>query len=471
MNNNSWTFKSLFEELCYVEKKYKLFQLKVSGVYVWKLIRFLFFMELCNLKGLYDDSHPDLPKSKSKIKNLLNKLYIGHTSSAWTAKRTYSTLIFPHARKKKCDGVFLDAYTYDFYQNLNSFDKNETLIVDRPERGQYYNSVSDFIKYDEPLNVISFIKRSFDRITGYNTTEFEKLFQKIHQIANINISTFKTLNTKNIYSAINKFNFQYSSYLKLFKKLKVKQIFIVVSYFNEGLIAAAQELGITVTEFQHGTITGYHVGYSFPTNIPIPYFPDRLILWGEYWQESTKLPISRDKISISGYQHIEDQLNSLKKVETNPKRVLFISQGNIAKKLFPFAITLSEMLTDFEIVYRLHPSENKVWKEVYPTLKDAVEKNRNLKIELSNEKPLYDSFSETKFVVGAFSTALIEALAVGCKLVFINLPGVEYFQYLFDNNLFPLVSNNSELELLIKNDFTCGVSKEYFFKTPRKESK
>ena len=82
-------------------------------------------------------------------------------------------------------------------------------------------------------------------------------------------------------------------------------IFVVVSYENLAIVAAAKSLGIQAIELQHGTITDYHLGYSYPEktrlNGEIPYFPDKILTFGDYWINEKSCPISKDNIVPIGF--------------------------------------------------------------------------------------------------------------------------------------------------------------------------
>ena len=56
-------------------------------------------------------------------------------------------------------------------------------------------------------------------------------------------------------------------------------------------VAAAKRAGVKVIELQHGTITPYHLGYSYPEQQKNIGFPNELWCFGKFWFENTKMPI------------------------------------------------------------------------------------------------------------------------------------------------------------------------------------
>lgn len=118
-------------------------------------------------------------------------------------------------------------------------------------------------------------------------------------------------------------------------------IFVVVSYENLAIVAAAKSLGIEVIELQHGTITDYHLGYSYPLKTrldgEIPYFPDKILTFGDYWINDENCPLSKDKIIPIGFSYFEVQSKDYINAEPIDNQVLFISQGVIGKYLSQIA--------------------------------------------------------------------------------------------------------------------------------------
>ena len=83
-------------------------------------------------------------------------------------------------------------------------------------------------------------------------------------------------------------------------------------------------------------------------------------------------------------------------------------------------------MQDWHFIYKLHPEEN---------LKDYQLSDYEIS-ELSNfdfiinEIPIYKLLSESKFVIGVFSSALFEAKYFGCKIILLDIPGVEFAELL-----------------------------------------
>ena len=99
-----------------------------------------------------------------------------------------------------------------------------------------------------------------------------------------------------IKSEIKKFLLLEKLYLKILKTLNIQHVILVVGYLKPYLISARKKLGIKTYEMQHGIITKYHLGYSYPNNDYVQYSSDYLLTFGDYWIETT--PIASNTLFI-----------------------------------------------------------------------------------------------------------------------------------------------------------------------------
>ena len=150
---------------------------------------------------------------------------------------------------------------------------------------------------------------------------------------------------------------------KTLSQREVKKVYLVVSYEWESLIAACHELNIEVIELQHGAISKLHLGYSFPNISKIPYFPDKMLLFGEFWYDSVPLPIKKQNIIINGFNYHNSKVHALENIAKNNKQIIFISQGTIGKSLSEIAYDFAKTNQDFKIIYKLHPGEYINWQK------------------------------------------------------------------------------------------------------------
>ncbi len=465
--NNDWTIKKLFEEILRIEVEYKLFDKKVNGVYFWKLIRFHLFMELTKKLNLYEEAHPGLKQSENRSDNryvrVLKRLINGTVNGPIYGIGDIEIMLFPHERKVNIDSKMIDIYSYHLEDRWRK-DEADHLVIEKPFNGKFIRKASKTVRYDQPLTFFSsrkFFKPKEDIYVDFSMNEPDS-------IANIPTKKIEILSTENISRVVNNFKREYDYYTKILVKHSPKKLYVVVAYFKHSLVAAANDLGIETIEIQHGTITSFHIGYSYPANIKIPYFPKKLRLWGKFWYDISQLPIDEKNISYDGFPFLHQEIEKYSDIVRDELRILFISQGTIGKSLVDMALEFASQNKEFKVVYRLHPSEAGKWKVLYPKLYSFSMENRNIVVEAAIENPLYRSFAESKFVVGVYSTALIESLAASCRLILVDLPGVEYFQDLIDRELVKKVKNIDELLSVIEEQDEVIINSDYFFEIIKK---
>lgn len=456
--NGEWTVKKLFEEICRVEIEYKLFEREIDGVYVWKLIRFYLFTELSMKLNLLQDPHPNEKQNSNRHIGLLKHFINGTFNGPLTYSSGAEFILFPHPRKARTeDSRLIDKYS-NYLEERWTKEGTAYLAIEKQYNGVFLREASRMVRHNETLNL--FTLRNYFK----PKKDIDFSIDGLDSIANIPIEAIEVLSRENISSAIHGFKREYHYYHKVLTKHTPKKIYMVVAYFRHALVAAANDLGIETIEIQHGELSPFTIGYSYPKNIKIPYFPKKLILWGEFWYNNSQIPIDEKNISYDGFPFLDEEINKYSDIARDESRVLFISQGKIGKSLVDIALEFAAKTKEYRVIYRLHPSEAGDWKALYPKLYSFSMENENIVVETGASNPLHKSFAESKFVVGVNSTALIESLAANCKLILIDLPGVEYFQSIIDKKLVKMVDNSEQLTKVIReNDQLISIDSDYFF--------
>lgn len=444
------TSNNIYFKFIELEKKYKFFEWKEENIYFYKLIRFELYNDILYKNLLIGKAH-DKVKNFKRFLTILNFFL---KDICYLKKKKVDVVIFDNNRFFYNDLKFESLYTFDLIRKLEKEKVNFEV--------EYPIDVENFYKYKwhSKIKIKILILIIYFKIKIYFMKECD-LPEKIVKISKIFSKNFdiKLIDNKKIFLEIKKFQIKYNFYKKYFYKKEIKKIYLVCSYGKEALIAAAQDLDIEVIELQHGVMAKYHVGYNFP-DVKIPYFPDKLLLWGEYWKDNVNLP-KNVKIELYGYPYLKRQYEKYQNIEKNLNQVIFISQGTIGKKLSEKAIEFAKENPDLKVVYRLHPGEFLRWKKEY---KDLYE-NRNLKnleISSNNEKNLYEYLFESEYLIGVYSTVIYEALNLGIKIGVINLFGVEYVEQLIKEGYIELFQVDEKINIeKIKN---LKIIKDKFFK-------
>jgi hypothetical protein len=228
--------------------------------------------------------------------------------------------------------------------------------------------------------------------------------------------------------------------------LRPKTILIINSYAVPGLVLAAKDLKITVSELQHGVITQYHLGYAVSSGQQKETFPDRLFLFGEYWKKTVDYPVTKDRLIVFGYPYWEIEREKYRGIK-RLSRVVVLSQGTVGYRLSKFAVDLAKyLLPEIRVIYKLHPGEYQRWKIAYPHLAVAAV-NGIITVVEDNKTPLYKLLATSKWILGVNSTAIFEGIGFGCTAVLLDLPGVEYMQPLIKYGICRVISKASEFPL------------------------
>lgn len=240
-------------------------------------------------------------------------------------------------------------------------------------------------------------------------------------------------------SAMHVFIEEFAFYNTLFAGQKTKKCFFCTHYHREGLIAAAVANGIEIIELQHGLIAENDLYYVYPEYVTQAtkhtLFPDKLLLFGEYWRQvllrgSERKP--EDCLAIGDYSY------STERPETEKENVIFIgAQKNMAQPYVDYVKSqLKRLETDYHdwrIKLKMHPLEKQV--KLYQMIDHP-------QFELvGNDGDLHSLLAECRIQISIYSTTFFDSL--GMNVVNLSLQNyTEYSDYARDmikeNVAFPL---------------------------------
>ena len=443
-----------------LEEKYNLNYQLIQGCYAWQLIRMYLYYEITRKTETFGAPQQKTLSIFDKVKSFAPFLKNSIFSNPFRGNLKKDILIFDHPRKVLFQGEFQDIYSHfliDLIENIYSFE-----VLEAPYFNKHFTNKKDYIKYTDRIQLGSYIYKKNNKIE-FSDSEKELILNVKNELEkafnlNINLEWILTMHILN-------FQYDYKKYSELFKKRQPKMIFVVVAYENQAIVKAAKDLSIEVIELQHGTITDYHLGYSYPfktrKNREIAYFPNKILTFGEYWINDETSPISKDNIIPIGFNYFEIQSRDFINISSNKKQVLFISQGVIGKYLSKLAYDFACEMKDYNVVYKLHPGEYETWRENYPELVNDLD---NFNVVDNSNTPLYQLFGESDFQIGAFSTAIYEGLMFNCKTFIIDVPGVEYLSDLINKGYVCKVSNLDDLIDNLELFKPKNYDKNFFFK-------
>ncbi len=243
----------------------------------------------------------------------------------------------------------------------------------------------------------------------------------------------------------------YRAYSTFFKKKRPQLIILEQGCYGIDsaiIIKAAKDLGIRVAEMQHGYIGMDHPAYVFSENIHkdyLSYLPDDFLSYGTYWENNSCLPVSIVNI---GNPYLTEYVKNTTQQKYSDL-ILYISSAINPSKIVQEVLYINDVIKKygFQLIFRPHPSETHRLANEYLPLFQA-----GITIDSQN---LYESLAKVQFTVsnyGNISTAMYEALAFGCKVIFIDERKDDMIEQRPD--CFTYVRNISELpsELVVGSD-------------------
>ncbi|WP_405292746.1 sialyltransferase [Methanobrevibacter sp.] len=445
-----------------IENKYNLNYHEIQGCYAWQLIRMHLYYDITRKTQIFNAPQQKSLSLFDKVKTFLPFFKNSVLKNPFNGKYDKDILIFDHPRKVIFKGEYCDIYSnflVDFLRDDYSFE-----VLESPYLNKHYTKPQNYVLFTDAIQLGSYIHKKFNKVE-FSESEKELILKVQGELeATFNIKlNLKWMLTTHILN----FQYDFKKYVELFKKRKPKMVFVVVAYENHAIVAAAKYLGIEVIELQHGTITDYHLGYSYPKktrlNGDIPYFPDKLLSFGDYWMNEETSPISRENIVPIGFSYFQEQSKDFMDIDVIDNQILFISQGVIGKYLSKLAFEFAKSQKDLKIIYKLHPGEYETWRQNYPELVEASQFD-NFDVIDNSEIPLYRLLAQSNYQVGAFSTAIYEGLMFNCKTFILDVPGVEYLNDLIEKGYVFKINDVDDLNNNLDSFKPTYYDKNFFFK-------
>lgn len=391
------------------EIKIGLFDIKDKyGFTVWESIRYFvcnnIVMQWGNIK--LRNKNNNIKKIFLTLKKIFGFIlyFISH--------RKADIMFFLCSRDNK-DGVLYDKILGKIFELSN---KQNYFAIE-----SYTGSTVEKYKYNgktcTPI-LVSIIKRTLKR-KKLNCEIYNKLTTSFPNIS------FDLPALQNDYQ---EFLAQYRFYRFLFNFCGIKKVFIVQNGIQKGLFAAANKCGVKVIELQHGQVSENHPAYSYSkemVNFPEKiYAPDVFLTFGNFWMKNSVFPGVKIEPLGNDFYSQSGSINSSENVE---KKILVISSYIHGEVLSRCVKEISEKDRSFSFYYKLHPNEY-ADIEKYKTLFVG---NDKITI-ITNEATVTELLSKTEFVLLIQSTAELEALRNGKKVIVLRQLDYEALDFVFN---------------------------------------
>jgi len=443
---SAWTTEKVHTRFLELETECELFDLRAEGIPVWERIRFDVNRKLMQEIGLIG-SASDISSTKSTHP-------LERARSFGEAMTTHNPYLYGNVdvlcwglprRKQQDDGRWWDLYFDPLYDRLDF----EYLHIEEPYLGTHRRPAkTEQLAYLDPIPAVERVsdvlqrpKMQFDSAATQILDGFEASLETVFD-ASIDVTGLlrQSLRDRSVRKPL---------YTKLLERVDPSICVLVKSYGKETFIEACQQLDIPTVELQHGALSEYHFGYSYPGDRTKAAFPDYFFAFGEHFCSLAAYPIPPANVRSVGYPYLEASLERLDGAGTrssgeqnrSQERVLFLSQGTVGEQLSKLAVALQTHDSfDGDVIYKHHPREYESWREHYPWLVDT-----DLTIVDTDSPSLYELFDTATAQVGVYSTTLYEGLAFELPTFLLEMDRTEFVQDIVDAGWAAVVESADEL--------------------------
>lgn len=381
-----------------------------NNTLIWPFVRFKVFEEAINNKLNIQESHDFSTDSKlSNLKYMLNAVrknpfrnkqcdilmfYSDISNILNNNKKYYSKVI----------GYFAEVY------------KEKTAMIETHYKKSHHQPKQlKNVKYEDIIFILTKISAFKDKVDERDIIIINKFIKYLQEFFPVKFDRKFYIDLKNeLLDLAKKIKYYDFYYKKLFKNIKPKIVFIHCGCYGnlQSLaIKVANEIGIQTAEFQHGLVSLNHPAYNYGRAIfnseeYQQYMPKHYLTYGQYWNDNIRMPIKKVSIGNPHFTYKLQNYNSKLQMSNKCAKILIVSQGTITKELVKLTEELSRKLKDskYQIIYRLHPGEVG-FKERYESLYEYS----NVLVNTSGD--IYDLIYESDYIVGVYSTTLIESIA------------------------------------------------------------
>ncbi len=425
MKPSSVTVRQAHDAFIEFEEAWQLWDRTIAGVSYWHPMRFDVFGILLQYLGLHGERHGSwkarplrdwVTPRPSHWMPALDRL-------RWNNINPVDLLVLNHPRHIFFDGAWQCNYTEPLLDGL----PHSRVVVEQGFQGLHYHpNQTRGLKYVEAAmalgNLRVYLRHGFGCGLNRNErVELREICAALGQAFGVEVPVrpIVELAKRTVRRELGVGHY----YGRLLDRARPKVVLNVIHYSHRvfPFTSAARMRGIPTVEIQHGLIGPEHLAYNLAPGRRPTTLPDTLLLFGEFWRSLTPgLPFSQTR--AIGYAHLDRSLRRARErsAPAGQRRVLFLSQPSIGVQLSQWATTLAQELptSEFELIYKLHPSERLSWKQNYPELAAS-------RVRVVEYGDLYDALAQADVQIGVYSTALFEGFAAGLETLVAALPGHE----------------------------------------------
>ncbi len=435
-------YDQLCRKICEIEDKYDLFQLTFNHVAYWKYARYYVYRILLHkffgihTPWLENKKENDFIKHPHFSKKFTDPVFQNESSSI-----SNDVLMFTFNRRSRQGETYVSSVTDEISLHLEL----SNCVVEVPYNGGYYQPVPiKNIKYFDPWEDIGIDKdqKTYTPISrGLLRRQLLQIFEKEFEIS-FSPEEKNILNTNINYFIMYRQDLM-ENYHKVIQKVNPKLVLLTTSYIGEWvvLIELLKELKIPSIEILHGYVDDNYLPYNYKKLGMNDAQPDYIFVYSQLQKDQVNWGIPKDSIRVTGYPEGEKRSLELlgNPLKRSKKRITFIS--NMAQVMEKYLNALAENinLSEYEILFKLHPNEYDCWNEIYNNL------SRHVQVIDHNENDIHYYLANSDIVVGINSTALFEATFYPVDIYILQEDSYQNMKLLFQSGAATLVSDSPAL--------------------------
>ena len=444
-------YEEFCKKFCEVESRYKLFDLEFNGIKYWKYARYYVYRVV--IEKLFGISAPfwldnenqwKLSKYTHKYQKITDAIF--HNIDLSFQK---DILLFTFSRRVKVGEKYISPVTDEIALNL----EKSHCIVETPYCGGYYRPTPiRGIKYFDVWDEVGKEHRIYTPINrGQLRKQLLYIFEREFDI------TFTTEEKRILLININYFIMHRSelvtNYKRVISKINPKLVLYTSAYIGSWVVLTEtlKEMGIPSVEILHGYVDDNYIPYNYSQIGLNDALPDYIFAHSQIQKDLIKWGIQKENIRVVGHPEAEKRSKQL--LEQSPKRekkvITFISGASHSMEKYINELVENINAEEYEIIFKLHPTELGSWKNNYKNLSKRVSVIDN------NEMDIHYYLANTDIVIGIYSTALIEATLYPVDIFILKEDGYQGLEFLLKKKRAILVSDSKELFSYIASGRSC----------------
>ena len=423
------SLEKIWAALLAVEDAEQLPGWQVGDVYLWQVIRERLYTHIAEQLGLYQPVPPKSPIPAQRAVPIQESAVavLPFVRRDWLGQDPFSAGIIQAAEKVSGPALVFGIGAEDVGSGLPQFETLDTLFRQQT-------------RLVAKLRVL-FTQRKHDVL------RWERVIGFLERELSVDLAKYRAFPRWLLVDFISREIGWYS----LFRKSKAKVLF-AVNAWQLPTISGAKRAGLRVIEPQHGVISSMHPRLSWKDPIGAAYLADEFWQWGTYWGDGLPEPVKR--VTIGAPTFVSAQRGVAKK-----RQLLVIGQPQQSKNIIQFARFIAASVTNLAVVLKPHPQEN--LEEVFETLDSFGVRPENLQV-LEPKADTLPLIAESEFVIGVYSTALFEAVALGCKVGVLKLDGWKHVHTLVIDGEATLIAQVNDIGKFLTNAKPSMTSRRYY---------